>query len=38
MTNTEIALLAAFVPGVCSLAAPLVAAAIEAYKEKMPSF
>jgi hypothetical protein len=38
MTNTEIVLLAAAIQGGCSLAAPFVGAAIEAYKEKMPVF
>ena len=38
MTNTEITLFAAFIPGVCSLAVPIVKAAIEAFKEKTPAF
>lgn len=38
MTNTEMKLFEVCFPGVCSLAVPLVKAAIDAYKEKMPSF
>jgi hypothetical protein len=38
MSNTETALVAALISGACSLAAPLVEAAIESLKEKIVQF
>jgi hypothetical protein len=41
MSNTQVivtTLLAALIQGIGCIAAPLVSAAIEAHKEKMPSF
>jgi hypothetical protein len=38
MTNTEIVLIAAFVQAIGTAAVPFIQAAIQARKEKMPSF